>query len=164
MLLYGNATHAKFIEGGLVYNFTSMVEKYPRLPLMPPNYLGASSEYDFDQKYMEFVMFIDQNFINFMSYIIMPLYNGHTIYLCISEDPWSEIIIESLLKLIQQRYGYNATRINDFNDLCVAESSDFEPRYGLSNLDQDKDRYSYAMEQLRQSAGYKPYGGGNWLC
>ena len=36
-----------------------------------------------------------------------------------SED-WSENIVESLLKLIQQRYGYNAYRIDSYDDYQFA--------------------------------------------
>lgn len=159
MLLYGKAQFASLLDlsNTLVLNFTSFNESYPRLALIPPISLGTRDSLEFDIKYMEYIMSVDHNFMQLMN-IIMTLYNGNDVYLCISEDDWSETLIESLLKLIQQRYGYNATRIADFNDILTAELSDFNPSYGLINLDMDKERYSYLAEQARIRAGGQPYG------
>lgn len=102
MLLYGNARNIQ--DQCVIYNFTSYIEGYRRLNLIPPNSLGASSEYEFDQRYMEFILSNDYNFVEFFN-IIYNLYSGQDVYIIISDDPWSETLVESLLKLIQQRYG-----------------------------------------------------------
>ena len=50
-----------------------------------------------------------------------------------------------MLKLIQQRYGYNAVLITSDEDYIYAKNncySDFAPGYGLYNLDIDKERFT----------------------
>lgn len=149
MLLYGNADIASaLLENNNIhfYNFTSLNEKFiNKLNLVPPNNLGANSEYVFDVKYMNWILSNDINFINFMR-IIIDLYDGIDVFLVISNDNWSETLIESLLKLIQQRYGISAVRINEYNDIYYAEDSDFNEGYGLFNLDNDKERYTYIIQ------------------
>lgn len=165
MLLYGDANQAKLMEGvpdTIIFSLTSLSERYPRLHLLnPPNFLGSTSEKEFDINYMRYILEVDQNFYQFMS-IIYPLYMGKNVYICNGTDPYSEMLIESLLKIIQQRYGYNATRINHINDLFTAELTDFESSYGLANLDVDKERYSYIYEQERLRSGGISYASGQF--
>lgn len=159
MLYYGTAQWAPFFEEkkATILNFSSMVERYDMLRLLPPDNLGAVNEYDFDIRYANLILGSEGYFMEFMR-IIMPLYMGNDVYICIlrTENPWSEMIMESLLKLIQQRYGYNAARIDSFEDIVASDQSGFSP-YGLINLDNDKDRYAYIVERSRLRAGGIPY-------
>ncbi len=150
MLLYGN--HLNIQSQCVVYNLTSFIEGYERLRIIPPNNLGASTEYEFDQLYASWILNNDVIFFEFFK-IINMLMNGFDVYLIISEDPWSENILESLLKLIQQRYGYNATRIDSFDDLVYAEPGEFNPGYGLFNFDQDNERFVYMAQFLAFKGG-----------
>lgn len=145
MLLYGNVANIK--TDSYVFNLTSFVEGYNRLRIIPPNNLGASSDYEFDQLYANWIFGNDSIFFDFFT-IINILYCGFDVYLIVSDDMWSENILESLLKLIQQRYGYNATKINCFDDLVYADPGEFNPGYGLFNLDQDLERFSYLSKTL----------------
>ena len=150
MLYYGNSQNIQ--EQCVVFNFTSYIEGYRRLNLIPPNSLGASNEYEFDQLYMDYIMRYDFRFVEFFN-IIYYLYSGQDVYLVISDDSWSEVLIESLLKLIQQRYGYNAVRVNCFDDIVFSEPSSFNKSYGLINLDNDMERYTYLLESSRLASG-----------
>ena len=155
MLFYGN--HLNIPSECRIINFSSLVEGYPDANLLPPNKLGAANEYEFDIRYMHYIMDIDCNFINFMN-IIMEIYYGNDVYLIISEDDWSNLLIESLLKLIQQRYGLNAILLNSNEDymyekLYNVNSTDFNPGYGLANLLIDKDRYVYLYEYNKVKNG-----------
>ena len=91
----------------------------------------------------------------------MNIYYGRSVYLIISNDNWSELLIESLLKLIQQRYRYNAVLINSDEDYIYAKNNfniDFAPGYGLYNLDQDKERFSFFVSELAaNNHGKIPY-------
>lgn len=142
--LYGDAANIQ--PDCVVINFNSLIEGFPSANLLPPNNLGAISEYDFDVKYMNWILCNDTNFINFMN-IIMEIYYGRDVYLIITKDDWGFTLIESLLKLIQQRYGINGTFINSSDDILYASESEFNPYYGLANFDQDKERYVYLYEQ-----------------
>lgn len=152
MLMYGDARAADMVVDNsdtMVYNITSLNERYrnARLDLLPPNSLGANSEYDYDMKYMEWVFANDTVFSNFMK-IILDLYNGLNVFLAITHEDWSDMMVESLLKLIQQRYGINSVSINTPEDLYYAEESAFDPNYGLMNLDQDLARYQYIIGRI----------------
>ena len=46
-----------------------------------------------------------------MDMIIQILYAGRSVYLMYGDEDWNENLIESLLKIIQQRYGYNAYHV-----------------------------------------------------
>jgi hypothetical protein len=159
MLLYGDSRNIQ--DQCEIFNFTSYIEGYRRLCLLPPNGLGASTEYEFDQIYMNYILGNDSNFVAFFN-IIQLLRAGRDVYLIVSNDDWSEMIIESLLKLIQQRYGYNATRINCIEDLFTAEPGDFNRSYGLFNYDTDAERYEEIMTRynimMKEQEKLKSYG------
>lgn len=151
MLMYGNGSAIKDIleiPQTKVYNFSSLREGFPRLNLNPGSTLGANDEYDFDVKYMQFVLGNDIVFMNFMT-IILDLYNGNNVYLLIDEDEyWSNMLVDSLLKLIQQRYGINGVKVNNMEDFQFAKE-DYFTDYGIINLDQDKERYTYIDQQYK---------------
>lgn len=151
MLLYGTAIAANLVVDSnkvMVYNLTSMSEAYSRsnLNIIPPNNLGSQSEYEFDVKYMNWIFQNDSIFVEFMK-IIDNLYKGVDVFLVMSDNDWSETLVESLLKLIQQRYGINATHIETMEDLFYVEESNFVEGYGIANLDMDMDRYTYLTNQ-----------------
>ena len=153
MLMYGELHAVDYIvdrNNIAIYNITSLSEKYKRIPLIPPNSLGANSEYEFDIKYMNWILGNDNNFCSLMT-IINDLVN-RDVFLLISNDNWSKILIESLLKLIQQRYGINAVYIDTEDDLLYAEESGFSD-YGVLNLDEDRTRYMNLYEQYAIATG-----------
>lgn len=158
MLMYGNSQNV--IATGNVYNLTSMREGFTRLnSLIPPNNLGRLTGRDFDLAYADYILSNDIIFIEFF-HIIYSLYIGTDVYIIISDDDWSENLVESLLKLIQQRYGYNACKINSLEDYVYfsvsAQNSEFNPYFGIRNLDIDKERYTYIMEIIRIKNGGAP--------
>ena len=145
MLMYGKASTARTIGfEGIIFNLTSMVEDYmPLRLLIPPNDLGRSTERDFDIAYANYIMNTDMAFVELFK-IIYNLYMGVDVFLAVDDDQeWAENILESLLKLIQQRYGYNAIYIggtsgeDSLNDYIYAKnnlSGNFALGYGLYNL------------------------------
>jgi hypothetical protein len=150
MLMYGTAQN--IVDNATVFNLSSLREGIHRLNcLIPPNSVGIFTERDFDIAYANYIMGNDIVFYQFFS-IIWELYLGKNVYIAISENDWSENLVESLFKLIQQRYGYNAFYIGCPDDyIALANSTDtgdFARGYGLFNLDQDKERYSYLMANM----------------
>lgn len=159
MLMYGNGVVIKDIlemPDVRVYNFSSLREGFPRLNLMPPHNLGANSEYEFDVNYANYIFSNDIVFMNFMT-IIIELYYGHSVFLLISEDEWSLLLIDSLMKLIQQRYGVNGVLVNTMEDLAFAKEDTFQD-YGIMNLDMDKERYTYLDQQYKMMGADKKEG------
>lgn len=162
MLMYGDSQAVKiqFAGEGVIYNLSSMIEGFTPLRLIPPNSIGRFTDRDFDIAYMNYVLGNDQVFCEFFQ-IIYNLYSGVDVFIIASADDWSENILESLLKLIQQRYGYNATKISTEEDYIYAMNSsyipDFAPGFGIYNLDMDKERFSYIMESVKLGTGRYPY-------
>lgn len=157
MLMYGTTAMADYLidrPNTKIYNLTSLSERYAkaRIPLVPPNSLGANSEIEFDYNYRNWIMNNDQNFVAFMT-IIIDLYNGIDVYILISEDDWSIVLVESLMKLIQQQYGINAVLLRTPEDLIYAKDSSFNEGFGVYNLDNDKARYEFLYETYRLRTG-----------
>ena len=156
MLMYGTNDALSFLDNCIIYNLTSMNQRFKSLPLLiPPNNIGKFTGKEFDMAYAQWIMNNDPVFYQFFGAIIMELYNGHDIFLIVSSDDWSEDLVESLLKLIQQRYGYNACRVEsleDYNLFFHSNTGDFNPYFGIQNLDMDKERYSCLFATANQNA------------
>lgn len=154
MLMYGPASAAdiKFGGKGVMYNLSSMREGFISLQaLIPPNTIGRLTDREFDIAYANYIMSNDTLFCIFFQ-IIYNLYIGKDVFIIVSTEDWSENLLESLLKLIQQRYGYNGVLINTEADYLYATTSmnfGFAPGYGIYNLDQDKERFTTLIEQYR---------------
>ena len=152
MLYYGYSNIIPILRSDTsVYNITSYNERLRRLNLMPPCdlrfYKDGSRE--FDMFYADWILSNDIVFFEFFS-IVYDLYMGKDVFLCMDDGDWSENIIESLLKLIQQRYGYNGCMIDSFESYVYAQNnitSRFES-FGLMNLDIDKDRFSIMLAKI----------------
>lgn len=157
MLYYGNGEYIP--DDCKVFNLNSMKEGFPRFKyILPPNELGKYLDRDFDISYFNYIFQNDAVFMEFFS-IIYELYINNDIFIIVDEKmDWAENIAESLFKAIQQRYGYNAYRINCLDDyLWIKNSSGFLPQFnpywGIYNLDIDKNRYSILVESARLKAG-----------
>lgn len=163
MLMYGdsNILSIKFSGEGKIYNLTSLREGLDNLRLLiPPNNIGQTFDREFDINYANYIMDNDMVFCEFFR-IIYDLYIGLDVVLISYKDDWCENLLESLLKLIQQRYGYNSVKIDSDEDYIYARNnvfSDFAPGYGVYNLDQDKERFSYIIENFRlHNNGMMPF-------
>jgi len=164
MLMYGQKDPREFDpsfeEHGCIFNITSLKEGYNKLNmLVPMNSMGYTTDRDYDIAYANYIFNNDAVFVEFFI-IIYYLYIGKDVYLIYSNEDWSENIIESLLKLIQQRYGYNAYLINEDEDYIYSKMNDstyFNGEWGLYNLDIDKNRFSYAVQNYILNFGKLPY-------
>ena len=155
MLMIGTIQNLQTTSNCIVYNFSSLNEKYVRLNLFPPNNLGAMDEYDFDIKYAIYILGNDAIFFDMMR-IVYSLYQGKDVFVLIDDTEQFEMYNESLMKFIQQRYGYNFNLIQSFDDFINAEESRFS-ELGIINLAQDKERLSYMLEAERIKNGGTPY-------
>ncbi len=149
MLIFGDHKCVGYLSPHTkIYNLTSLLEGFPRLNILPYN-LRYSDEKEFDLAY---ALYLLENNIAFydMMRIIYNLYLGIDVYVMVSTDQFSEILTESLMKFIQQRYGYNSNRVNEPSDLEYLINGDFS-LLGIYNLDQDKDRFSYLIVEFIMS-------------
>ena len=152
MLYYGYTNVIPILNTDTsIYNITSYNDSLRRLNLMPPCDLRfyKDGSRDFDILYADWILSNDVIFFEFFK-IVYDLYMGKDVFLCMDDSDWSENMIESLLKLIQQRYGYNGCMIDSFESYVYAQnniSSRFEA-LGLMNLDIDKDRFSILLARM----------------
>ena len=160
--MYGSSAALSIVDVDKtsIYSITSLNESLPVLHLIPPTNIGYLVDYEFDLAYYNYILFSnDYVFAEFFT-IIRDLYLGKDVLLVFANDNWSENLAESILKIIQQRYGYNGVLINTLEDYLLASSSmefNFNREWGLINLDQDKNRFSYFSESMRIKCGGKPY-------
>lgn len=135
-----------------VYNFSSLKENFgKRLELLPVTQMNAYDK-TFDQFYMDFIMTNDIAFMSFMQ-IIYQLYCGLDVYIGISNGDIYESLAESLTKIIQCRYGYNAQFIHTIEDFDFNDDSEFSS-IGIETFDSDRERYI----SLLKAYGYNTEG------
>lgn len=142
----------------VVFNFNSLREGFIELNLLPVNNLGAISEYDFDIKYMQYIFNDNFLFIQFMA-PIQTLFAGKDVFIVYDytmNRVWEDNLIESLLKMIQTRYGIFACKVMYPEDYLSAEETDINRGYGIINYDEDMRRY---MSICNSQAPYYENGG-----
>ena len=155
LLLYGKEDpriyDPYYCEKGYIFNLTTMREGYESLQiLVPPNVLGHLEGLEFDTAYMNYIMQYDRVFLYFFR-IMYHMYAGKIVYLLVDDGNWSENLIESLMKLIQQRYGVNGIMIQseeDYMEAVLHGSCELATGYGLYNFDMDKMRFNRIVMEL----------------
>ncbi len=129
----------------VVYNLTSLYSGYPSLSALATNMYTVNNSgmptnvfidsVNFDIMYANSIMSNPQMYEAFMNIMVLA-YQGINVIILVQRDNYRDAIMESLIKLIQQRYGYIAWVVEDPDDIeCIRESS-FSP-YGIIALDQD---------------------------
>lgn len=95
---------------------------------------------DVDIAFANMILGVDAYFGELMR-IILPLRDGLDVALLVyREESFFDASTESLMKLIQQRYGYNYQLLNDVGDFNPWDQSSFDIN-GTFNLDRDSERY-----------------------
>ena len=92
----------------------------------------------FDSIYANNILQSNELFYDFIKIMINTL--DFNVVILVSHDPYRDAITESIIKLIQVRYGYNCWEAEDVEDLECLRESYFTP-YGILALDQDKRRF-----------------------
>ncbi len=122
-----------------VLNFSSITERYPILHILPKERFDIDDSQQFDIAFANYILSDDYRFCQFFS-IILGLYYSYNVVVLISKNEFFDILNESLMKLIQQRYGYIINEINTVEDLDYLVEGSFSIQ-GLYNLDLDLKRY-----------------------
>ena len=111
-LMYGPPQMAEYVKNNaniMVVNFNSLKQGFYELNLLPPNALGAVDEYDFDLKYLNYVYSDDYRFCQIYS-IPSTIFNAKDVFIIVDyvlHSDWEYNLVESFLKMIQVRYGFN---------------------------------------------------------
>jgi hypothetical protein len=161
-LMYGNVNildlDSGFLDHGVVFNTTSYKMGWEELKLLiPPNNIGHLTDREFDIAYANYIFSNDYIFSEFFI-ILYNVYINKDVYILVNDEEWAINLDQSLFKLIQQRYGLNAIKVETEEDYIYAMNSisDFNHQYGIANLDQDKERFSYFIESYRLQFKHLP--------
>lgn len=153
MLIFGSPkcipTIKSQFEDFKVINFDCYIIGYPNANLLPIN---VSTDYyndrDFDIAYANYLMGNDNVFINFFN-LIIELHMGNNIFLISNNETGYVNLSESLMKFIQQRYGFNGGFAAEPEDLFYIKESSFTVE-GLANFDNDRSRYLSILNSMGQ--------------
>lgn len=138
----------------IIFNLSSYKEGLPPLAVLPNDESMAQmytqdmvNQKMADDAILNYIFGNDAVFFEFFSKIMYPFYSGLNVLVAVTlEEPFASIT-ESIIKLIQQRYGYNCAYINEAEDLLYLQNSvdatmDIN---GVYNFDIDKQRYLILM-------------------
>lgn len=155
MLIFGTSDKiipAQFLNDNdikniVIYNLSSPICGYANLDCLIPYGLDVRNAIEgdglnFDMQYANYLTSNDSAFVGIMN-LILPVFmdSAILIYVLISNSIFRDIVAESIIKFIQQRYGYCAPIVANPEDfLYITEPTFTIP--GLINMDKDKFRYS----------------------
>ena len=153
----------KGIRQVIKYNLSSYYNDAPTLNALVPSpqyipqdvLLGDTTDPIFDIEYHKYIFESQQAFMEFMSIMVPAFTSPDTlIHIMIKQSNFRDVIMESLIKLIQQRYGYNVCIANEVDDFLYTEESDFSIP-GLFALDQDLARWRAVQDDPVESGYYE---------
>lgn len=134
----------------VVYNISSYLEGYQRLFLLPDNNITFEDEFEFDIKYANYILTNQKSYISLI-HLMIDVYDNKDVYLLVTRDNgYFDYLTESIIKLIQVRYGYPVCLINDKEDYKYIN---IDPNFytmslqGLYNFDIDKEFYFRKMAE-----------------
>jgi hypothetical protein len=121
-------------------NVTHLIAK-----IAPINNTGLSmpefvNSVEFDMQYASSVLNNPELFGSLIN-IMLRAYEGYLVCVLVERDPYRDAVMESLIKLIQQRYGYNCWIIEECEDIDIM-SEQMLPPNGLLTLDADIRQYN----------------------
>lgn len=149
IIFTSNTNIIQFINSPIVYNLSSFYSGYENITNLitkipafnntsiPVNEFIYSPE--FDNMYANSLLNNAVLFNDFIKIVINACSSNNVIVL-IAHDDYRDAITESIIKLIQIRYGYNCWEVEGIEDVECLRESFFTP-YGLLALDEDKKKY-----------------------
>lgn len=107
---------------------------------------GDCADPEFDKMYHNFIFTNDDSFFQFMT-IMVPEFLEPTVLVqvMISVNGFRDAISESIMKLIQQRYGVNSYYVFTLEDFQYIQNDSSFSIPGLFAMDQDMNRWRMMM-------------------
>lgn len=95
---------------------------------------------EFDMQYASAILNNPKLFGSLIN-IMLRAYEGYLVCILVQRDPYRDAVMESLIKLIQQRYSYNCWIIEEPDDIEILTEQMLFPN-GLLTLDNDIKQYN----------------------
>lgn len=147
------------IRNLIIYNLSTYDCSAPSLNALIPDsmlmQIVSDEEKTFDINYANYIIGNDAPFMDLMK-IIIPLYNDQysLVFIMVNNSDFRNTITESLIKLIQQRYGYNSIMINTPEDAMSIEDDSFSLP-GILVMDSDYKRYIALSNMIEENSNDK---------
>ena len=144
MIIFGEVSSIPDDEPDLlIYNLSSLMEGFVPVAILPPStQMNYSNEKEFDYLFMNYILNNDSIFFEFFSKIMNPIYYGFDVFILVSRNMFFDMITESLMTFIDQRYGYKCAMINEKSDYDYVDKCTTFTTAGIYNFDIDKARYT----------------------
>ena len=121
-------------------NITHLITKISPINntgLLMPDFVNSV---EFDIQYASAVLNNPELFGSLIN-IMLRAYEGYLVCVLVQRDHYRDAVMESLIKLIQQRYGYNCWIIEDADDIDVLSEQMLLPN-GFITLNEDIKQYN----------------------
>lgn len=133
-----------------VYNLCSFYEGLYNIDLVPPFRIVDTGSNEADLAYMQWIFGNEIPYNNFMD-IVCKLHENHNICIMVMPDDAVSSIVESLQKLLSERYGIIANNVYSIEDWYSLEDIGPSTREQMWNFDQDRDLYlSYLLTKQKR--------------
>ena len=141
-------------SNSVIYNLNANTTQFNMIRLMPPQGMNTAS-LEFDQYYINLILSDNNYFIQFMN-IIIPLRDGKDVYiLAYNEDTVFNPITETLMKFIQQRYGYDYQEVHYMEDINMMDLSSFTTP-GIIQFDEDFNTFNCPARKFENFVSFGP--------
>lgn len=148
MIIFGDQNIVPFIMGDpnryFLLNFFNVVNLgTPLTRLMAPPVIFQTCPIDsvnFSGAYANFVISNDEAFQDFMEIVMAMYYNDDVFVLTDLQSTHIVAMAETIIKIIQQRYGYNCYILNTIDDIFSIPQSEMS-EIGSQIFLSDKERY-----------------------
>lgn len=129
-----------------VFNLSGYKEGFVPLRILPQDgsIFFTNDEKVSDIAFLKYIYDNDAIFYEFFSKVMYPFYSGIDVYIIIDDRDADNMAFEialSVMKIIQQRYGYTPIYVSEYEDLHYVNKDSNMNINGIYNFDQDKLRY-----------------------
>lgn len=172
MIIFGNNNIVPYLlvdkERYFVLNFFNPTNLGTRLDrLWAPDIILQTcplESVEFDRSYANYILTNDDAFQDFMEILMSMYYNEDVFILTDLDSPPVVSMCESIIKLIQQRYGYNCYIANCLEDIVNMPESEMS-EIGNRIFMQDKERYAFlSVDAHKLIKSVELVGGENDRC
>ena len=131
-------------------NFMNIVQLGENLNLFPPGQMlqfmnginNGIETVEFDRLYAEYLLGDNVAFVNFMKILMAEYFHTQVFVLYDDTNPVIEGLVESIIKLIQARYGSNPIVVHTSEDLYFLPDEEGMSRDGVQTFMGDKERFT----------------------